>query len=41
MPPFWYTTDPAVVRKSLRALDVAAGGKPKPPEVEQPMLDVG
>jgi ATP-dependent DNA helicase DinG len=41
MPPFWYTTDPAVVRKSLRALDVAAGGKPKPPEVEQPKLDVG
>jgi ATP-dependent DNA helicase DinG len=41
MPPFWYTTDPAVVRKSLRALDVAAGGKRKPPPVEQPMLDVG
>ncbi|HET9187299.1 MAG TPA: ATP-dependent DNA helicase, partial [Acidothermaceae bacterium] len=41
MPAFWYTTDPAVVRKSLRALDVAAGGKPKPAEVEQPMLDVG
>jgi hypothetical protein len=30
-----------VVRTSLRALDIAAGGKPKPPEVEQPMLDVG
>ncbi len=41
MPPFWYTTDSAVVRKSLRALDVAAGGKPKPPAAEQPMLDVG
>jgi ATP-dependent DNA helicase DinG len=41
LPPFWYTTDPAVVRKSLRALDVAAGGSPKPPQVEQPMLDVG
>lgn len=41
MPAFWYTTDQAVVRKSLRALDIAAGGKPKPPEVDQPMLDVG
>ena len=37
LPPFWYTTDPAVVRKSLRALDEAAGGR-RPPHVEQPML---
>ena len=39
--PFWYTTDPAVVRASLRALDLAAGGRPRQPEpvvVEQPML---
>ena len=38
LPPFWYTTDPAVVRKSLRALDEAAGGR-RPPHVEQAMLD--
>ena len=39
--PFWYTTDAAVVRASLRALDLAAGGRPRKPEpvvVEQPML---
>ena len=38
LPPFWYTTDPAVVRKSLRALDEAAGGRGLP-QVERPMLD--
>ena len=37
--PFWYTTDPAVVRASLRALDVAAGARPKPVVHEQPTLD--
>ena len=41
LPPFWYTTDPAVVRKSLRALDEAAGGRRKPPEVDQPTLELG
>jgi ATP-dependent DNA helicase DinG len=35
LPPFWYTTDPAVVRTSLRALDVAAGGRRKEPDPEQ------
>ncbi len=34
--PFWYTTDPAVVRKSLRSLDEAAGGRRKP---VQPTLE--
>jgi ATP-dependent DNA helicase DinG len=38
LPPFWFTTDPAVVRASLRALDEAAGGRRKPVVVEQPML---
>jgi ATP-dependent DNA helicase DinG len=40
LPPVWYPTEPGVVRNSLRALDVAAGGKPKSPEAEQPMLGV-
>jgi ATP-dependent DNA helicase DinG len=39
LPPFWFTTDPAVVRSSLRALDVAAGGRRKPVVHEQPTLD--
>ena len=38
LPPFWFTTDPAVVRASLRALDEAAGGRRRPVVVEQPML---
>jgi ATP-dependent DNA helicase DinG len=38
LPPFWFTTDPSVVRASLRALDEAAGGRRKPVAVEQPML---
>jgi ATP-dependent DNA helicase DinG len=38
LPPFWFTTDPAVVRSSLRALDEAAGGRRKPVVHEQPML---
>ncbi|MGH8890036.1 MAG: ATP-dependent DNA helicase [Acidothermaceae bacterium] len=40
LPPFWYTTDPAVVRKSLRALDEAAGGRRKAAPAEEPMLEV-
>ena len=40
LPPFWYTTDPAVVRKSLTALDLAAGGRRKRVEVEQPELEL-
>jgi hypothetical protein len=28
------------VRSSLRALDEAAGGRRKPPEVDQPTLDL-
>jgi ATP-dependent DNA helicase DinG len=39
LPPFWFTTDPAVVRSSLRALDEAAGGRRKPVVHEQPTLD--
>jgi ATP-dependent DNA helicase DinG len=39
LPPFWFTTDPAVVRSSLRALDEAAGGRRKPAVHEQPTLD--
>jgi ATP-dependent DNA helicase DinG len=39
LPPFWYTTDPAVVRNSLRALDEAAGGRRRSAP-EQPPLDV-
>ena len=39
LPPFWFTTDPAVVRSSLRALDEAAGGRRKPALHEQPTLD--
>jgi ATP-dependent DNA helicase DinG len=39
LPPFWYTIDPAVVRKSLRALDEAAGGR-RASAVEQPPLEV-
>ena len=40
LPPFWYTTDPTVVRTSLRALDEAAGGRRKAAPAEQPMLEV-
>jgi ATP-dependent DNA helicase DinG len=39
LPPFWFTTDRAVVRSSLRALDEAAGGRRKPVVHEQPTLD--
>jgi len=39
LPPFWYTTDPVVVRNSLRALDEAAGGRRKPPTAGQPLLE--
>jgi ATP-dependent DNA helicase DinG len=39
LPPFWFTTDAAVVRSSLRALDEAAGGRRKPAVHEQPTLD--
>jgi ATP-dependent DNA helicase DinG len=39
LPPFWFTTDPAVVRSSLRALDEAAGGRRKAAVHEQPTLD--
>ncbi|HEY3923544.1 MAG TPA: ATP-dependent DNA helicase [Acidothermaceae bacterium] len=39
LPPFWFTTDPAVVRSSLRSLDEAAGGRRKPVVHEQPTLD--
>jgi len=39
LPPFWFTTDAAVVRSSLRALDEAAGGRRKPVVHEQPTLD--
>jgi ATP-dependent DNA helicase DinG len=39
LPPFWFTTDPMVVRNSLRALDQAAGGRRKPPVVDQLTLD--
>ena len=39
LPPFWFTTDPVVVRSSLRALDEAAGGRRKPVAHEQPTLD--
>ena len=39
LPPFWFTTDPAVVRSSLRALDKAAGGRREPVVHEQPTLD--
>jgi ATP-dependent DNA helicase DinG len=38
--PFWYTTDRAIVRSSLRALDDAAGGRRKPTPAEQPTLEV-
>jgi ATP-dependent DNA helicase DinG len=38
--PFWYTTDPAVVRSSLQALDEAAGGRKKAIVIEQPTLDM-
>jgi ATP-dependent DNA helicase DinG len=41
LPPFWFTTDAAVVRSSLRALDEAAGGRRKPAVHEQPTLDEG
>jgi ATP-dependent DNA helicase DinG len=40
LPPFWFTTDATVVRSSLRALDEAAGGRRKPPEIDQPTLDL-
>jgi ATP-dependent DNA helicase DinG len=42
LPPFWYTTDPGVVRSSLRALDEAAGGHRQPPksETDQPALEL-
>jgi ATP-dependent DNA helicase DinG len=39
LPPFWFTTDPTVVRNSLRALDQAAGGRRKPAVVDQLTLD--
>ncbi len=39
LPPFWFTTDPTVVRSSLRALDEASGGRRKPVVHEQPTLD--
>ncbi|MDQ1486958.1 MAG: ATP-dependent helicase DinG [Actinomycetota bacterium] len=39
LPPFWFTTDPDVVKASLRALDEAAGGARKPVEAIQPTLD--
>ncbi len=40
LPPFWFTTDPVVVRSSLRALDEAAGGRRKPAVHEQPTFDL-
>ncbi len=39
LPSFWYTTDPLVVRRSLRALDIAAGGK-REPELDAEQLDL-
>ena len=39
LPPFWFTTDPTVVRNSLRALNQAAGGRRKPAVVDQLTLD--